>query len=160
GVRRAADGQYFTLFGDEEAFKLPPLSAFRSEQERASFSTPHFGRYIHMDLPPNGSARRLFAFVPSDRSAKSERLQPAVVDWPRHRGHVIVFTSSFNSDWNDWPRTLSYPPFIQEVLRFAVGGTNRQTLQAGEALEEFVPAPLVGLNATLTHEDGTTGDAI
>jgi von Willebrand factor type A domain/Aerotolerance regulator N-terminal len=160
GIRRAADGQYFTLFADDDAFKQAPLSAFRSEQERSSFATPHFGRYIRLDIPANGPARRLFAFVSSDRNEKADRLDPAVIEWPKHRGRVIVFTTSLNTDWNEWPRTLSYPPFIQELLRFAVGGATRQTVAAGESLEEYVPGPFVGLTATFTHEDGTTGDPI
>jgi len=160
GVRRAAEGQYFSLFADDDAFKQSPLAAFRSEQERASFATPHFGRYIRLDVPANGPARRLFAFVSSDRADKADRLDAAVLEWPKYRGRVIVFTSTLNTDWNEWPRTLSYAPFIQELLRFAVGRATRQTVQAGEPLEEYVPGPFVGLSATLTSEDGTSSDPI
>jgi hypothetical protein len=154
GVRRAASGQYFTLVADEEAFKHPPLAAFRTEKEQASFATPRFGRYVRLDLPRNGPARRLFSFLPSDTGANPGPLDAAVVEWPRHRGRVIVFTSSLNADWNEWPRTLSYAPFIQEVLRFTVSGGTRATVQAGDPLEEYVPANFVGLSATVTHEDG------
>ncbi|MBO0699853.1 MAG: VWA domain-containing protein, partial [Zavarzinella sp.] len=160
GVRRAAEGQFFSLFADEDSFKQPPLSAFRSEEERASLTTPRFGRYIRLDVPPNGPARRLFAFVPSDRNEKADRLDPAVIEWPRHRGRVIVFTSSLNTDWNEWPRTLSYPPFLQELLRFAVAPAARQTVTAGEPIEEYVPATFVGLSATIAHEDGPAGERI
>jgi Aerotolerance regulator N-terminal/von Willebrand factor type A domain len=160
GVRRASEGQYYSLFADEDAFKLPPLMAFRSEQERTTFATPRFGRYVRMDVPANGPARRLFAFVPSDRAEKIDRLDPAVIEWPRHRGRVVVFTSSLNTDWNEWPRTLSYPPFVQELLRFLVSTATRQTVQAGESLEEYVPATFVGLAGTLTHEDGTASEPI
>ena len=55
GVRRAADGHYFSLFADDDAFKQPPLAAFRSEQERSSFATPQFGRYVRLDLPADGA---------------------------------------------------------------------------------------------------------
>src|SRR5262245_44709336 len=160
GVRRAADGQFYTLFADEDALKQPPLSAFRSEEERASFATPRFGRYVRLDVPPNGPARRLFSFVPSDKAERADRFDPAVIEWPKHRGRVIVFTSSLNTDWNEWPRTLSYPPFLQELLRFAVAPAARQTIQAGEAIEEYVPATFVGLSATVTHEDGAVGEPI
>src|SRR5262249_18467804 len=79
---------------------------------------------------------------------------------PRHRGRVIVFASSLNADWNDWPRTLSYPPFMQELLRFAVAEGTRQTVQAGEPLDEYVPANFVGLTATVTPDDGSTADTV
>ena len=160
GIRRAADGQYFTLLTDDEGFKHAPLAAFRTEQERSSFGTPRFGRYIRLEVPRNGPARRIFGFLPSERTANPGPLDPAVVEWPRHRGRVIVFTSSLNSDWNDWPRTLSYPPFIQELLRYAVAGGGRQTVTAGEPLEEYVPANFVGLAATTTLDDGTAGEAV
>jgi hypothetical protein len=154
GVRRAGEGQYYSLHADEEAFQQPPLSGFKSEKERSSFATPHFGRYIRLDLPPTGAARRIFSFLPSDRSGKVEKLDPAVIEWPRHRGRVIVFTSSLNADWTEWPRTLSFAPFVQELLRFAVSVATRKTVQAGEPLEEYVPANFVGLSATVTHESG------
>ena len=156
GVRRAENGQHFSLVADEEAFKLPPLSAFRSESERSSFTTPYFGRYIQLDVPANGPARRLFSFLPSNRNGKAERLDPAAIEWPRHRGRVIVFASSLNADWNEWPRTLSFAPFIQELLRFSVSGATRQTLLAGESIEEYVPGNFVGLSAAIVREDGST----
>ena len=57
----------------DDAFKQAPLAAFRSEQERASLATPRFGRYIRLDVPANGPARRLFAFVSSDLRATACR---------------------------------------------------------------------------------------
>lgn len=160
GVRRAGEGEYFTLVADEESFKQPPLSRFKSERERSSFSTPRFGRYVRLDLPPNGPARRIFNFLPSDRGAKAEPLDAAVIEWPKHRGRVVVFTSSLNADWTEWPRALSFAPFIQELLRFAVSGATRQTIQAGEPYEEYVPAPFVGLSAAIAHEAGMSLEPI
>jgi hypothetical protein len=160
GVRRAADGQFFTLLAEDDGFKHPPLAAFRTEQEQSSFGTPRFGRYVRIDVPRSAPARRLFSFLPSERTPNAGPLDPAVIEWPRHRGRVIVFTSSLNADWNDWPRTLSYPPFVQELLRFAVAGGTRQTVAAGEPLEEYVPATFVGLSATVSFEDGSAGEPV
>lgn len=160
GVRRAPDGQHFSLVVGEDGFKKPPLAAFRTETEQASFATPRFGRYVRLDLPRNGPARRIFNFVPAGPAVEAGPLDPAVVESPRHRGRVIVFTSSLNTDWNDWPRMLSYPPFVQELLRFAVARGTRQTVTVGEPLEEYVPAAFAGLSASVTFEDGTTGEPI
>lgn len=155
GVRRAGEGQAYTLFPDADAFKVPPLAAFRSEEERGSFATPRFGRYVRLDLPPNGPARRLFSFVPTDPKEKHDAFDPAVVEFLRHRGRVVVITTALNEEWNDWGKTLSFAPFVQELLRFVVTGGPRQTVQAGEPLEEYVPNTFVGLTATVTYEDGT-----
>jgi hypothetical protein len=159
-VRRAGEGQSYSLFPDPDAFKVPPLAAFRSEEERGSFSTPRFGRYVRMDLPPNGPARRLFSFVPTDPKERRDAFDPAVVEWPKHRGRVVVITTGLNEEWNDWGKTLSFAPFVQELLRFAVTGGPRRTVQAGEPLEDYVPNTFVGLTASVTHEDGMALDGI
>src|SRR5262249_25678809 len=117
-------------------------------------------RYVRLDTAAKGRGRRLFSFLPSERGEKQDRLDRAVVEWPKYRGRVIVFTSSLNADWNDWPRTLSYPPFIQELLRFAVAPATRQTIQAGEPLEGDVPGAFVGLSATVTYDDRSSGETI
>src|SRR5262249_47271239 len=79
----------------------------------------------------------------------------AIVEWSRHRGRVIVFTSSFNEDWNDWPPLPSYLMFQQELLRFAAATPDRHTIQAGEQIEEFFPPSAAGNNAELTGPDVT-----
>ncbi len=151
GVRKAENNQFFTLLADDEAFKQPPLVAFRSEEERASFGTPHFTQFVRMDLPANAPARRIFSFVPSQKSGKGDRLEPAVIEWPRHRGRVVVVTTSLNADWNEWPRTLSYAPFVQELLRMCVADANRLTVVAGDSVEQYVSPQFVGLSADLTR---------
>ncbi len=160
GVRRAGAGKFFTLLADAESFKHPPLSRFRSEREQSSFSTPHFGRYVQIDLPPNGPARRIFNFLPSEAGSNPGALDAAVVEWPRHRGRVILFTSSLNTDWTEWPRALSFAPFVQELLRFAVAGAVRQTIPVGDPLEEYVPATFVGLDASIIDQSGTALEPI
>ena len=46
----------------------------------------------------------------------------ALVEWPRRRGRVLLFTSTVNMDWTSWPASPSFPAFIQEILPFAVAG--------------------------------------
>ena len=155
GVRRAENNQFYTLLADDESLKRPPLLAFRSDQERASLATPHFTQFVRMELPPNSTARRIFSFLPSEKAGKGDRLEPAVVEWSRHRGRVVVVTTSLNADWNEWPRTLSYAPFMQELLRMCVADANRLTVLAGDSVEQYVSPQFVGLSALLTR----TGDS-
>lgn len=150
-VRRATANEYFSLTADEEAFKQPPLNAFRSEQERGSFSTPQFNQYVRMELPPNTAVRRIFTFSSSAKTANTDKLEPAILEYPKHRGRMVLITSSLNTDWNEWPRTLSYVPFIQELLRMCVSNQNRLTVAAGEPVEQYLSPQFVGLSAELTR---------
>jgi Aerotolerance regulator N-terminal/von Willebrand factor type A domain len=169
GVKRAEGKDWYSLYADEDAFKAPPLNACRSERERAALTLPQFHQYVRLQAPVNGPARRIFSFQPQHNDAQSEpaaaqgaaALDPAVVDFPRHRGRVIVYTSTFNPErlgrdrfWSNWPPHPTFLPFWHETLRYAVAVGQRRNLQAGEALEEFLPAAMTGLKASLIRGAG------
>ncbi|HXD85518.1 MAG TPA: VWA domain-containing protein [Urbifossiella sp.] len=159
----AADDPGFRLFAEEAEFRKPPLLAFRDDNARAGLATVPFRSYMKMDAPADGRARRILSFVPATGGApanaggSSERKpDPAVVEWARHRGRVVVYTSTFNQDWTDWPVLPSFLPFVHETLRFASANPDRHTIRVGEALEEFFPPSAAGLSAGLTGPDGVT----
>ncbi len=169
GVKRAEGKDWYSLYADEDAFKAPPLNACRSEQERAALTSPQFHQYVRLQAPVNGPARRIFSFQPQYSEVESEPagaprtalLDPAVVDFPRHRGRVIVYTSAFNPErlgrdrfWTNWPPHPTFLPFWHETLRYAVSAGQRRNLQAGESLEEFLPAAATGLKASLIRGAG------
>lgn len=158
GVRAAdgADDPGFRLAADEPAYRRPPLAAFRDDNARAGLTGVPFRKYVRLDAPADGKARRLLSFVPAAPRPEPtlEKPEPAVVEWPRHRGRVIVYTSTFNTDWTDWPILPSFLPFAHELLRFAASNPDRHTLEVGEALEEFLPVTAVGLTAQLTNPAG------
>jgi hypothetical protein len=91
--------------------------------------------------------------VPS-ASAGSKKPDAAFAEWNRHRGRVVVYSSSFNVDWNDWPPLPSYLMFQQEFLRYMAASPDRHTLQVRETIEEFFPPAAAGLTATLTGPEG------
>ena len=156
GVRSAgADHPGFRLLADEESYRRPPLAAFRDDNARAGLTTIPFRKYLRLDAPADGRARRVLSFVPASlaekpdvKEPKGEKPDPAVVEFPRHRGRVVVYTSTFNTDWTDWPVLPSFLPFAHEALRFAAGNPDRHTVRVGEPLEEFLPVNTVGLAAT------------
>ena len=169
GVKQAEGHDWFSLFADEEAFKLPPLSACRDERERAALTLPQFHEYVRLQAPINGPARRIFSFRPQNGSVnedagvgkRSTELDPAVVDFPRHRGRVIIYTSTFNPQrigrdqfWSNWPPHPTFLPFWHETLRYVVASGQRRNLLSGEALEEFLPITLTSLKAKLIRGDG------
>jgi hypothetical protein len=159
------DDPGFRLGGDEEAFRRAPLAAFRDDNARAGLVTVPFRAYVKMDAPADGRARRLLSFVPAAAPADApgavrKRPDPGIVEWSRHRGRVMVYTSSFNQDWTDWPVLPSFLPFAHEVLRFAAANPDRHTLNVGDTLEEYFPASTAGLTAGLNGPNGLTAPSL
>jgi len=150
------DDPGYRLFADDEAYRRPPLAAFRADNDRAALvSLASFRSYIRLNAPPDGRARRILSFIHAGGAIDNDRKpDPAIVEWPWHRGRVVVYTSSFNQDWTNWPRIPTYLPFTHELLWFASANPDRHTLRAGEAIEEFFPVSAVGLSAGLSGPDG------
>ena len=157
-VTAPPDDPGFRLAAEDEAYTRPPLAAFRDDRARAGLVTVPFRSYFRMDAPPDGRARRILSFVPGgDTSGSPNRKpDPAVVEWQRHRGRVVVYTSTFNQDWTQWPILLSYLPFTHELLQFAAANPDRHTIRAGDAIEEFFPASAAGLAAGLSGPEGVS----
>ncbi|MGL6097939.1 MAG: VWA domain-containing protein, partial [Fimbriiglobus sp.] len=165
---KAADGPDdpgFRLAADDDAYRRPPLSGFRDDNARAGLVGVPFRKYVRLDAPADGRARRILSFVPAATpgekeektekpAASADRPDPAVVEWPRHRGRVVVYTSTFNADWTDWPLLPSYLPFAHELLRFAAANPDRHTVRVGDPLEEFLPAAVVGMSASVSGPGG------
>jgi Aerotolerance regulator N-terminal/von Willebrand factor type A domain len=174
GVRRAEGKDWFSLFADQEEFKHPPLAAYREEEERAALTSPQFHQYVRIDAPINGPARRIFSFQPMSPTDKAEPriggiagLDAAVIDYPRHRGHVIIYTSTFNPEriardqhWSSWPPHPTFLPFWHETLRYIVASGSRRNLLAGDPLSEYLPLSYSGLTARLIHCDGNVENEV
>lgn len=151
----SVDDPGFRLVGDDAAFRQPPLAAeFQDANGRAGLTAVPFNKYVRLELP-NGRGRRILSFAPANAEKPDDRKpDPAVVEWTRHRGRVIVYTSTFNRDWNDWPILPTYPVFVGELLRFAATNPERQSIRVGESVEEFLPPATVGLTAKLVNPAG------
>jgi len=119
---------------------------------------------VRLDAPADGQARRILSFVPAKpetgANATGEKPDAAIVEMPRHRGRVIVYTSSFNRDWTVWPLLQSYLPMMHELLRYATTTPDRHSVRTGEPLEEFYPAVTVGSSARILDPEGTTTTVI
>src|SRR5262249_17084096 len=127
-----------------------------------------FQQYIRTELRPGGRARKILSFMPEASTASAsaqERAQanplpvgdPALVEWPRYRGRVLLFTSSIHMDCTTWAVSPSFPALMQELLHVAVAGRLReQEARVGDVLEEYLPAGGAGLEFTLHTPDGRT----
>lgn len=152
-----ADAPGFNLTADDAEYRRSgsPLAAFRDDNPRAGLVSVPFRGYVKM---ADGAARRILSFAPAGPSPADAKLDPAVLEWARFRGRVVVYTSSLNRDWTEWPLFPSYLEFQHELLRFAAANPDPHTARVGDALEEFFPAAAAGLGANVTGPEGISGD--
>jgi hypothetical protein len=69
---------------------------------------------------------------------------PALVEGRRGRGRVLLFTSTADRDWTDWPIRTSFLPAMQRFAGFLAGGLE----------ERREPALVVGTSRTIALEPG------
>jgi len=161
----AGAGEFFTLLADDDSLKRPPLNAYKDDRERASLSLPPFHQYIRLGVPANVPVRRVLSFLPNrlDDATTSSGMparDPAVLDFNRGRGRVIVFTSTFNPEplgngryWSNWAPHPTFLPFLHETVRYLVTDTQHRELIAGETLDEYLPLTSSGVKAKLIRVD-------
>jgi hypothetical protein len=151
----------FRLAADEEDYAKPPLQFFQNEKVRGGLIMAPFRTYLRLDAPADARARRILSFVPAGgpqalpaNSTGTKKPDAALAEWTRHRGRVVVYTTTFNEDWNDWPPLPSYLMFQQEFLRFMAASPDRHTVLVGEPVEEFYPPAAAGQTAALSGPEG------
>lgn len=160
--KRAPEEQYFTLTAADDAFQQPPLAAFAGDSDRAALLNVRFRQYYQVRLPPKVPVRRLLSFVAPSRgespaeNAPTSRggLDPAVLEWQRHRGRVLLITTTVNIDWGSWPGSPAYLPFMHELVRHAALGTPPRVVSVGEPLTDYLPVRLAGLKGRVATPDG------
>lgn len=156
GVERAKPDQVFTLAGDDQAFQLPPLAAFADDNDRATLLAARFRQYVKVVLPAKTTVRKLLSFLPPGGASPRGELDPAVLEWQRHRGRVFLITTTVSLDWGSWPGSPAFLPFVHELARHAALGAPPRVVTANEPLQEYLPARFAGLDATIHAPDGRT----
>jgi uncharacterized membrane protein len=157
GIVRAPPESFFTLNAAGDAFRAPPLSAFAADNDRAALLSARFRQYVRIEPAIGAGARKLLTFVPpagmDGESARQVLADPLVVERPRNRGRVVFVASTLNADWTSWPIAPSFPPFMQELLRFTVRLGPRRTTTVGEPLDEWLPPEIAATQATVHAPD-------
>ncbi len=151
-VTSGPDDPGYRLNADDAEYRRPgsPLAAFREDNPRAGLVTVPFRSYVKTG---DGAARRVMSFVPGGPPT-DRKPDPAILEWARFRGRVVVYTSTFNRDWTEWPVFPSFLEFNHELLRFASANPDRHTARVGDALEEYFPPAAAGLTAGATGPEG------
>jgi len=163
GLTRAPEDGFFTLRADDEHFQRPPLAAFAADNDRAALLGSRFRQYFRVEIAPGSAARKLLSFWPAFktdtgilRESRPTGGDPLLVEWPRHRGRVVLITSTVNTDWSSWPISPSFAPLAQELLRFALLQPPRKTAAVGEAIEELLPSSQLATDVGVLTPDGRT----
>lgn len=164
---RAPEDQFFTFTATEEAFQHPPLAAFAADSDRATLLNARFRQYYQVRLPAKVPVRRLLSFLPpTSAEARPDAanpptagLDPAVLEWQRHRGRVILITTTINIDWGSWPGSPAFLPFMHELARHAALAAPPRVVSVGEPLIDYLPIRLSGMKARWATPDGRESDS-
>lgn len=97
----------------------PAFAVFDGATE--GFDSARIFRYVLLRPDPRQDERIL---------ASLDDGSPAIVEAQRGRGRVILYTSTVDRDWSDWPIRTSFLPAIQQLTAYLAGG-----------LDERPPAP-------------------
>jgi hypothetical protein len=126
---------------DQVKLDHPALSVFQGDAREGLFGV-RTSRYLLAKPRPGGGATVLATF---DDGA------PALVEARRGKGRVLLFTSTADRDWTDWPIRTSFLPAMQRFAGWLAGtleerrdppavvGAKRTVhLGEGESLASFV----------------------
>lgn len=102
-----------------------PILKSISETGAESLRGASFRRYFKIE----GGTKNLLTFKNRD---------PLLIEAELGKGKVFLFTSTADLDWNDLPLKAAFLPFIQGLLKEAVGltgGSNSKGIRVGEAIQ-------------------------
>jgi hypothetical protein len=171
GPQAGNAGYAYQLQPDPDAERDAPLAAFRDPRPREMLLSARFHKFVLAEPAERGAARRLLSFAPvavrgGDGAATAAPPPggPALVEWRppagkdsggRARGRVVLVTTTLNADWNAWPASPSFPPFVNHLMNFAASGRLReQAVEVGDPLELYVDSAAGGADAVVHTPDG------
>ncbi|MBW2702167.1 MAG: BatA and WFA domain-containing protein [Deltaproteobacteria bacterium] len=122
---------------------LGPLEADGSPKKGLAFDPAHAKHPVLSAFGPRPDkalmgvrTRRAFVLEPGSTSDERRVLirfangLPALVERRLGLGRVLLFTSSLDRDWTNWPARASFLPFLQHAIAYLSG-----QLQVSDALE-------------------------
>ncbi|MEX0726202.1 MAG: CARDB domain-containing protein, partial [Planctomycetaceae bacterium] len=136
GDRQGELGDSPTQFAfDPIAYEHPLLKVFAGNPD-AGLETSRVSMYYQLAAPLPASLRIALKYDTGD---------PAIVESRRGSGKVLLVTTSLDRSWGTWVLWPSFPPLMNELVKYAVTGNDDQRhLTAGEP---FI-WPMLQLGAT------------
>ncbi len=131
-------------------------SVMRTFQGRRSQFTQLVRFYVYTPMEPSGlpaasadlgPVRVLARF---DNTDTSGRHSPAIVARSYGRGEVMMLCSSADREWTDWPKDLTYLPFINDMIEHLSRRGGREfTALVGRRIGYTVTAEMMAAKATM-----------
>jgi hypothetical protein len=122
-------------FGEVD-LEHPALSVFHGEAKEGLVGV-RTSRYV-LAKPPSTSARG----AQGERARPGVRVlasfddgAPALLETRRGKGRVLLFTSSADRDWTDWPIRTSWLPAMQRFAGWLAGGLDDRRERPGKVGE-------------------------
>jgi uncharacterized membrane protein len=170
---------YVKAFDDVTSYQELPLRAFADENQKGSLNRVRFYQYVQATAAPQ--ARVILQYQPErSETSKANAAEmpigdPALIEWnpplargpveaakgkdgkrltapAYYRGKVVLLTSTFNTDWTNWPGSPSYLAMVQELTRLAASGRLReQAGVVGSVLEDSLPGGGAELDVTMHY---------
>lgn len=93
--------------------------------EGLSLDRPLFFRALDCEVAPGGVV--LVRYDDSERT-------PAIIEGRVGAGRVLLFNTTADRGWSDWPTDITYPVALQEAVRWLTPALSRRALDAGDAI--------------------------
>jgi len=91
-----------------------PVVRFLRGMNRVIFRTAAFKRFIRCEAPAGEKDVRVILHYTDEESS------PALVEKSFGDGRVLLFTSSADTEWSNFPRSMLYLMLLQETARYVV----------------------------------------
>lgn len=124
------------------------LDVFSSENYLNMLSSAKFYRVFYVNPAPLGNGKTILSFSNDT---------PALVERQVERGKSVLFTSSFDRDWTDFPVKPFFLPLIQHLCRYLAGDISAEVqneLLIGHALK--IPCPFDRDTIEIVNPEGLT----
>jgi von Willebrand factor type A domain/Aerotolerance regulator N-terminal len=171
-VEKQADNEDYSyqFMVEPDLEREPAFKAFTDSRPREMLLAAHFRKFLKVEPAVKGDPHTLLSFAPvllpgknPDGKLKAGRPAggPALLEWQppagkdapdgQHmRGRVVLATTTLNADWNSWPASPIFPPFIDHLMYFSAAGRLRErAVDVGQTIELFLAS--AGAGAAVVH---------
>lgn len=150
-VQEAANGKPLAW---QSANLEHPVTALWNDSAQGSLGTIKVFRYFPLTLKPSAEAKPAVI-------VRLANEQPAVVEWQRGGGRVVLFNSTATTEWTNLPLHPAFVPLVQRLMGYVNGGNAaRLVIPTGQTFVFNVPAEWAGRDFSVqTPGDSTPQSA-